>query len=128
MFVAQYRHNNYSLNIHSVYCCNSLTAASARADIGVSSDGFNTAEQPAASAGPTFLVTMAMGKFHGVISAATPTGCLSTSTRRPATVGGMMLPFTLLASSENHSKKEAPYLTSANDSLNGFPYREGRED
>lgn len=34
----------------------------------------STTEQPAASAGPTLRVTMAAGKFHGVMHSATPTG------------------------------------------------------
>ena len=34
---------------------------------GVSAAGLITTVQPAASAGPTFRVAMASGKFHGVI-------------------------------------------------------------
>lgn len=41
-----------------------LTSARARADSGVSSAGFTTTVQPAASAAPTFLLIMALGKFH----------------------------------------------------------------
>ena len=37
-----------------------------------------TTGQPAASAGATLRVIIAMGKFQGVIAAQTPTGCLST--------------------------------------------------
>jgi hypothetical protein len=37
--------------------------------------------QPAASAGAALRVIMALGKFHGVIEAATPTGCLMTVMR-----------------------------------------------
>ena len=44
------------------------------ADSGVSSAGLTTHVQPAASAAPTFLVIMALGKFQGVIMAATPIG------------------------------------------------------
>jgi hypothetical protein len=66
--------------------------ASARAVRGVSSAGFTTAEQPAASAGPTLRVIIAAGKFQGVMSAATPTGCFTTSSLRPPTVSGMVLP------------------------------------
>ena len=36
----------------------------------------STTVQPAASAGPTLRVIIAAGKFHGVIAATTPTGCL----------------------------------------------------
>ena len=41
---------------------------------GVSSAGFTTMVQPAAIAGPIFLVAMASGKFQGVIANAGPTG------------------------------------------------------
>lgn len=41
-----------------------LTSARARADSGVSSAGFTTTVHPAARAAPTFLVIMALGKFH----------------------------------------------------------------
>lgn len=41
-----------------------LTSARARAESGVSSAGLTTTVQPAASAAPTFLVIMALGKFH----------------------------------------------------------------
>lgn len=79
------------------------TSARARADSGVSSAGFTTTVQPTARAAPTFLVIIALGKFHwkqrnhvrlfmktpsrsrlalchwlltGVMMEATPTGCL----------------------------------------------------
>lgn len=41
-----------------------LTSARASADSGVSSAGLTTTVQPAARAAPTFLVIMALGKFH----------------------------------------------------------------
>ena len=56
-------------------------AASASAHSGVSVAGFNTTVQPAASAGATLRVIIAMGKFHGVIAATTPIGCLSVTMR-----------------------------------------------
>ena len=40
-----------------------------------------TKVQPAASAGPALRVIMAFGKFHGVMAATTPTGCLMTTMR-----------------------------------------------
>ena len=40
-----------------------------------------TKAQPAASAGPALRVIIAFGKFHGVIAATTPTGCLITTMR-----------------------------------------------
>ena len=51
------------------------------ADSGVSLAGRPTKEQPAASAGPALRVIIALGKFHGVIEAATPIGCLMTMMR-----------------------------------------------
>ena len=84
------------------------TTARAKAEKGVSSDGFKTTLQPAARAAPALRVTMAMGKFQGVMRAATPTGCLATSVLLPLTCGERRSPSILLASSENHSRKEAP--------------------
>ena len=37
--------------------------------------------QPAAKAGPALRVIMAFGKFHGVIAATTPMGCLTDKIR-----------------------------------------------
>ena len=45
------------------------------------SAGLSTMVQPAASAGPALRVIMALGKFHGVIAATTPIGCLITTMR-----------------------------------------------
>mmetsp|Transcript_12235 Transcript_12235/g.24273 ORF Transcript_12235/g.24273 Transcript_12235/m.24273 type:complete len:308 (-) Transcript_12235:456-1379(-) len=45
----------------------------ATAERGVSSEGFTTEGQPAARAGPTFLVIIARGKFQGVMKPQTPT-------------------------------------------------------
>ena len=59
----------------------SANRASASAQSGVSSAGFTTTGQPAASAGATLRVIMATGKFHGVIAATTPIGCLITTIR-----------------------------------------------
>mmetsp|Transcript_19747 Transcript_19747/g.34689 ORF Transcript_19747/g.34689 Transcript_19747/m.34689 type:complete len:341 (+) Transcript_19747:363-1385(+) len=50
------------------------SSPSASAVSGVSSEGLTMVAHPAASAGATFLVIIAAGKFHGVIIAATPTG------------------------------------------------------
>jgi hypothetical protein len=49
-------------------------SASARAVSGVSNAGLMTVVQPAAKAGATLRVIIAAGKFHGVMSTATPTG------------------------------------------------------
>ena len=62
-----------------VYFTFGMPACSARqaresAERGVSSAGLTTQVHPAARAAPTFLVIMALGKFQGVIMAATPIG------------------------------------------------------
>ena len=62
----------------------SASTASARAERGVSAAGLTTIVQPAASAAPALRVIMAAGKFHGVMAAQTPTGCLSTRMRLSA--------------------------------------------
>ena len=68
------------------------TSAKAKVEKGVSSEGFITVVHPAANAGAAFLVTMALGKFQGVMSAATPTGCLITSRRLSLADVGTMSP------------------------------------
>ena len=75
----------------------------ASAESGVCSAGFSTIVQPAASAGADFRVTIADGKFQGVMPAVTPTGCLSTRMRRSAVGGGIVSPYTRFPSSPNHS-------------------------
>src|SRR6267154_1759050 len=59
----------------------SASSQSAKAEKGVAVAGFNTIVQPAARAGPHFLVIIAAGKFHGVIAAHTPIGSLVTTIR-----------------------------------------------
>uniref|UniRef100_A0A6B0U8D2 Putative secreted protein n=1 Tax=Ixodes ricinus TaxID=34613 RepID=A0A6B0U8D2_IXORI len=78
--------------------------------------------QPAASAAPIFLVIMALGKFQGVMMAATPIGCLMKSISFPLTGAGTWSPYVLRASAENHSRNEAPYATSPRDSTKGLPF------
>lgn len=46
----------------------------------------------AASAGPALRVIIAAGKFHGVMAAVTPMGCLITSRRLSAWWPGMVSP------------------------------------
>ena len=70
-------------------CASSATAS---ADSGVCSAGLMTTGHPAAMAGATLRVIIAMGKFHGVIAAQTPTGCLMTRKRLFASVAGMVSP------------------------------------
>ena len=48
--------------------------------------------QPTASAGPALRVIMAAGKFHGVMAATTPTGCLMTTMRASDLKVGMVSP------------------------------------
>ena len=71
---------------------------------GVNSDGMSTTVQPTASAGATFLVIMAAGKFQGVMTATTPTGCLETNNRLLACVAGIVFPYTRFPSSAYHDK------------------------
>ena len=59
----------------------SASTASASAENGVCEAGFSTTVQPAASAGPTLRVIIAIGKFHGVMRPTTPIGCLMTTMR-----------------------------------------------
>src|ERR1700760_4213139 len=83
----------------------SAKTASANAEKGVDSAGFAIIVQPAASAGPSFRVIIAAGKFHGVIAAHTPIGSLMTTRRRSCHGEGMVSPHTRLGSSANHSMK-----------------------
>src|SRR6056297_2069084 len=62
------------------------------ADSGVSSAGRATNAQPAAKAGAALRVIIALGKFHGVIDAATPMGCLITVIRLSRWCPGMVSP------------------------------------
>ena len=70
----------------------SPSSAMASADSGVASAGLSTMVQPAARAGPTLRVIMALGKFHGVIAAQTPIGWRRVSRRRSAATVGMTSP------------------------------------
>ena len=56
----------------------SASSAMASAESGVCSAGFSTTVQPAARAGATLRVIIALGKFQGVMAAQTPIGSLST--------------------------------------------------
>ena len=59
----------------------SRICAIASIDSGVCLAGLITEVQPAAIAGPVLRVPIAIGKFHGVIISAGPTGCCITITR-----------------------------------------------
>jgi len=80
-----------------------------------------TIVQPAAIAGPIFLVPIANGKFHGVINKHGPTGWRNVNIR-PLPFGAMAnRPSIRTASSLNQRKKSAAYKTSAFDSEIGLP-------
>ena len=70
----------------------SASSASASAENGVCDAGFKTTVQPEASAGPALRVIIASGKFHGVMQATTPIGCLMTTMRLSAWCPGMVSP------------------------------------
>jgi hypothetical protein len=70
----------------------SASAATASAEWGVCSAGFSTIVQPAASAGADFRVTIADGKFHGVIPAVTPTASFVTRMRLSGQGAGIVSP------------------------------------
>ena len=81
--------------------------ASASIDSGVWEAGLITIVQPAATAGPILRVPMAIGKFHGVISRQTPTGCLWIRNRL-APFGAIAYPPSIrTASSANQRKNSA---------------------
>jgi hypothetical protein len=54
--------------------------------------GLTTLVQPVASAGPILRANIEDGKFHGVMAATTPTGCLITIMRRSAQDEGTVSP------------------------------------
>jgi hypothetical protein len=70
----------------------SPSSASAKAENGVCDAGFNTTVHPAAIAGPALRVIIASGKFHGVMQATTPTGCLITTIRLSGWWPGIVSP------------------------------------
>jgi VWFA-related protein len=74
----------YHVRVREPAGADGFECACASAENGVWEAGFNTTVQPAASAGPAFLVIMASGKFHGVMQATTPMGCLMTTMRLSA--------------------------------------------
>ena len=81
--------------------------ARASIDNGVCRAGLTTIVQPAAIAGPILRVPIAIGKFHGVISSAGPTGCFMVSIRPPPSGAVEKRPSTRTASSENQRKNSA---------------------
>ncbi len=80
----------------------SASSARARALKGVAEAGLSTTVQPAAKAGATLRVIMAAGKFHGVIAATGPTGCLRVRMRSRPVGLGITAPSSRSASEANH--------------------------
>ncbi len=70
----------------------SASTPSASAEKGVAEAGRTIPVHPAAQPGPTLRVIIAAGKFHGVIAANTPIGCLKVRIRRPGALGGITSP------------------------------------
>ena len=66
-----------------------------------------TTVHPAAIAGPTLRVPIAIGKFQGVIIRLGPTGCFMTSTRLCRLPASFQLPSIRSASPENQRKNSA---------------------
>ena len=81
----------------------SASAATASAESGVCSAGLRIIVQPTASAGADFRVTIADGKFQGVIPAVTPTGSRVARIRLSLHGEGITEPSSRFASSANHS-------------------------
>ena len=77
-----------------VGCCASWGRACSltSAESGVASAGFATTVHPAASAAPILRVSIAYGKFHGVISPAGPTGSRITTMRWAGLLAGIVSP------------------------------------
>src|SRR5262249_61386587 len=68
------------------------SSARASAESGVALAGFSTIVHPAAIAGPALRGIIAIGKFHGVIAAQTPIGCLRTNILRSGRFCGIVSP------------------------------------
>ena len=88
---------------------------------GVRLAGLMTAEQPAASAGAILRVAIASGKFHGVMSTASPTGARRVTMLAPPSGASRKLPAGRTASSAYQRTKSLPYLTSPRASARGLP-------
>ncbi|GMA26448.1 hypothetical protein GCM10025864_42070 [Luteimicrobium album] len=83
-------------------------SARARVVSGVSRAGLITTGHPAARAGASLRVSIAMGKFQGVTSSAGPTGRRDTSCRAPPAGAGRYRPSNRTACSANQRRKSAP--------------------
>ena len=85
----------------------SRIATSASIDSGVSWAGFTTIVQPAAMAGPSLRVPIAIGKFHGVTRRHGPTGWRIVSSRLPPAGAMANRPSMRTASSANQRRNSA---------------------
>ena len=95
---------------------------SAIALAGVSSAGFSTTLQPAASAAPSLRAGRLTGKFQAVKAATGPTGgCVTVCDRMPSTRGGTLRPYRRRASSAWKSMMSADSRTSRSASAKGLP-------
>ena len=99
-----------------------MHSARSDAESGVSSLGFTTCVQPAASAGPTLRAIIASGKFHGVTAIVAPSASRTAKTRRSAMRDAMMLPSRSSPALAAASKKVAEYSTSPRASRIGLPH------
>ena len=97
-------------------------AATASAVSGVSLAGLMITVQPAASAGPILRVAMAAGKFHGVTSTLTPTGCSRTMILFAPEGAIASEPSIRTASSAYQRKNSAEYSASARASRSALPF------
>ncbi len=89
---------------------------------GVSEAGLSTTVQPAASAGPILRVAIAAGKFHGVTSTETPTGCRMTRILFAPEGACISTPSIRTASSAYQRKNSAAYAASARASRSALPF------
>src|SRR5690606_14268525 len=85
----------------------SARTASAMAEYGVSGEGWATTVQPMASAAPILRVSIADGKFQGVMTPTTPTGSRQLINRLSFRCVGMVAPYARTASSANQSRNPA---------------------
>ncbi len=95
-------------------------SAIASALSGVCDAGFTTAVFPHASAGAIFHEAITAGKFHGVMSAHTPTGSRSVRSIPGGTIG-IVSPMILFAAPPQYSKTFATMSISARADAIGLP-------
>jgi hypothetical protein len=95
-------------------------SASRSSESGVSDAGLTTIGFPHARAGEIFHVAITSGKFHGVMSAQTPTGSRSV-TSSPGSWTGTVSPKILLAAPPQYSRVSATIPTSSRASRIGLP-------